>query len=99
MSLCTCQGSCAHSSVTILAQSAGALQGCGTFSVSAWATLAAASHGHGLDVFSYRKPLFLTVAVTCWSVRLAGFLFYRVLQTGKDKCASHTVSPGKRDRL
>jgi Protein of unknown function (DUF1295) len=38
-------------------------------------------------VFNYHKPIFLTIAVTFWSVRLAGFLFYRVLQTQTDKCA------------
>ena len=61
------------------------LQGCGTFTISAWATQIAAMHGHNMSVFSYHRPLFLTVATTCWSVRLAGFLFYRVLQTKGDK--------------
>lgn len=43
--------------------------------------------GNGLSVGSYHRPLFLTIATTLWSVRLAGFLFYRVLQTGTDTCA------------
>ena len=63
------------------------VQGCGTFTVSAWATLIAAMHGNNMSVFSYHRPLFLTIAATCWSVRLAGFLFYRVLCTKGDKCA------------
>jgi hypothetical protein len=44
-------------------------------------------HGNGLSVGAYYKPLFLTIGVTFWSVRLAGFLFYRILQTQTDKCA------------
>ena len=65
------------------------MQGTGTFAISAWATHAAAMHGNGLSVGSYHKPLFLTIAVTFWSVRLAGYLFYRILQTQTDKCAAH----------
>ena len=52
----------------------------------AWSTQAAAMHGNNLSVGEYKKPLFLTIGVTFWAVRLAGFLFYRVLQTGKDSC-------------
>lgn len=43
--------------------------------------------GNDLAVGTYSRPLLLTIAVTFWSVRLAGFLFYRVLQTKTDKCA------------
>lgn len=64
------------------------MQGCGTFAISAWATHIANAHAHGTSVFEYKRPLFLTIAVTFWSVRLAGYLFYRILQTQTDKCAS-----------
>jgi hypothetical protein len=50
-------------------------------------------NGNHLAVFSYHKPLFLTIAATCWSVRLASFLFYRVLQTGGDKCVAVVTMP------
>lgn len=62
------------------------VQGCGTFTVAAWATQIAAMHGNNMSAFSYHRPLFLTIATTFWSVRLAGFLFYRVLCTKGDKC-------------
>jgi hypothetical protein len=44
--------------------------------------------GNNMSVFEYHRPLFLTLGVTVWSVRLAGFLFYRVLRTKTDKCVS-----------
>lgn len=44
-------------------------------------------NGNNLSVTVANKPLFLTIGVTFWSVRLAAFLFYRVLQTKEDKCA------------
>jgi steroid 5-alpha reductase family enzyme len=65
------------------------MQGCGTFALSAWATHIAAARGHDLSVGAYKRPVFLTIAVTMWSVRLAGFLFYRILQTGTDKYGPH----------
>jgi hypothetical protein len=49
-------------------------------------------HGNNMSVFAYHRPLFLTLGVTFWSVRLAGFLFYRVLQTQTDKCVLSLLS-------
>jgi steroid 5-alpha reductase family enzyme len=37
-----------------------------------------------LGLFQPSKSLFLAGAVTLWGTRLAGYLFWRVLQTGKD---------------
>jgi steroid 5-alpha reductase family enzyme len=64
-----------------------ALQGIGIFTVSAWATQVAAMEGHGLSAGAYTRPFFLTIAVTMWSLRLGGFLFYRIVELGSDKCA------------
>lgn len=69
------------------------MQGCGTFGVAAWATQIAAMRGQDLSVVSYQRPLFLTIVTTFWSIRLAGFLFYRILQTGTDKCAPPQPPP------
>jgi steroid 5-alpha reductase family enzyme len=63
-----------------------ALQGIGIFTVSAWATQIAAMEGNGLSAGVYTRPLFLTIAVTMWSLRLGGFLFYRIVEMGNDKC-------------
>jgi hypothetical protein len=63
------------------------LQGCGTFAISAWATHIAAANGNDVSVGAYYRPIFITIGVTFWSVRLAGFLFYRILQTKTDKYA------------
>jgi steroid 5-alpha reductase family enzyme len=43
--------------------------------------------GHGLSAGTYARPFFLTIAVTMWSLRLGGFLFYRIVEMGSDKCA------------
>jgi steroid 5-alpha reductase family enzyme len=59
-------------------------QGTSAFIASAWATHAAACHANGLRLFQPSKSLFLAGAVTLWGTRLAGYLFWRVLQTGKD---------------
>jgi steroid 5-alpha reductase family enzyme len=64
-----------------------ALQGIGIFTVSAWATQVAAMEGYGLSAGTYARPFFLTIAVTMWSLRLGGFLFYRIVEMGSDKCA------------
>lgn len=61
------------------------LVGTGTFAVAAWATHIAATRANNLSVFEPNKPLFLTLAVTAWSIRLGGYLFYRVLKTKTDK--------------
>lgn len=55
--------------------------------MSAWATHLAATHAHGISATAGYRPLFLTIGVTLWSARLAGFLFYRIMQTGHDKFA------------
>ncbi|EIE22535.1 DUF1295-domain-containing protein [Coccomyxa subellipsoidea C-169] len=60
------------------------LTGTTAFIASAWATHAAACHMHNLRLFQPSKSLFLAGAVTLWGTRLAGYLFWRVLQTGKD---------------
>ena len=60
------------------------LQGTTAFIASAWATHAASCRAHGLGLFQPSKSLFLAGAVTLWGTRLAGYLFYRVLKTGKD---------------
>jgi hypothetical protein len=59
--------------------------------VSAWATHVAVTQSAGSPILALSRPLFLTIGVTFWSVRLAGFLFYRILQTGTDKCALPAV--------
>ena len=41
-------------------------------------------HANGLSLLQPSKSLLLTAMVTVWGVRLAGFLFNRVLQVGKD---------------
>ena len=60
------------------------VQGTTAFIASAWATHAASCRAHGLGLFQPSKSLFLAGAVTLWGTRLAGYLFYRVLKTGKD---------------
>ena len=60
------------------------LQGTTAFIASAWATHAASCRVHNLGLFQPSKSLFLAGAVTLWGTRLAGYLFWRVLQTGKD---------------
>ncbi|BDA45900.1 hypothetical protein COCOBI_07-6870 [Coccomyxa sp. Obi] len=60
------------------------LTGTTAFVASAWATHAATCEAHNLRLFQPSKSLFLAGAVTLWGARLAGYLFYRVLQTGKD---------------
>lgn len=65
------------------------VQGCGTFAVSAWATHVAAARGNDVPVWANYRPIFITIGVTFWSLRLAGFLFYRILQTKTDKYASY----------
>jgi Protein of unknown function (DUF1295) len=68
------------------------VQGCGTFAISAWATHVAAANGNDVSVWANYRPVFITIGVTFWSVRLAGFLFYRILQTKTDKYAVTTYS-------
>ena len=60
------------------------LQGTTAFIASAWATHAASCRVHNLGLLQPSKSLFLAGAVTLWGTRLAGYLFWRVLQTGKD---------------
>ena len=47
-----------------------------------------------MSVGAYYRPIFITIGVTFWSVRLAGFLFYRILQTKTDKCVLCTIYYG-----
>jgi len=54
------------------------LFGTGSIAVSAVATHAASGVGLAL------RPSLVTAAVVVWGVRLAGFLFYRIINTGSD---------------
>ncbi|KAK9826118.1 hypothetical protein WJX81_004958 [Elliptochloris bilobata] len=60
------------------------LTGTSAFIASAWFTHAAACRAHGLALLAPSRSLLLAGCVTLWGVRLAGYLFYRVLKLGKD---------------
>ena len=79
-----CRQSCAHSGNPFQKVCTLCVQGTTAFIASAWATHAASCRAHGLGLFQPSKSLFLAGAVTLWGTRLAGYLFYRVLKTGKD---------------
>jgi hypothetical protein len=47
--------------------------------------------GHGLSAGACARPLFLTIAVTMWSLSVAGYCFHRVAERGGDPCAILSV--------
>ncbi|KAK9828482.1 hypothetical protein WJX72_000234 [[Myrmecia] bisecta] len=61
------------------------LTGTTAFIASAWTTHIINCKAHGLQLLAPSKSLLLAGCVTLWGVRLAGYLFYRVLVTGEDK--------------
>ena len=75
------------------------LQGTSAFIASAWATHAASCRVHNLGLFQPSKSLFLAGAVTLWGTRLAGYLFWRVLQTGKDSRLSFLFPRDEKEPL
>lgn len=60
------------------------LAGTSAFVASAWATHAAAAAAGGVALFAPTRGFALTAVVTAWGVRLGGYLFSRVLETGGD---------------
>jgi steroid 5-alpha reductase family enzyme len=60
------------------------LQGTTAFIGSVWATHALHCSAHSLSLLQPSKSLLLAAMVSLWGARLAGFLFSRVLQVGKD---------------
>ena len=60
------------------------VQGTTAFIGSVWATHALHCSVNSLSLLQPSKSLLLTVMVSLWGARLAGFLFNRVLQVGKD---------------
>ena len=60
------------------------LQGTSAFIASVWATHAFHCSANSLSLLQPSKSLLLTAMVSLWGARLAGFLFNRVLQVGKD---------------
>lgn len=61
------------------------ITGTGSFVASAWTTHAVACRLQGLTLLQPSKSLLVTTCVTLWGLRLGGYLFYRVMQTGEDK--------------
>ena len=61
------------------------LTGTMAFPASAWSTHIVVSRALGTSVFAPSLSLALTLGVTLWALRLGGFLFRRVLHTGKDE--------------
>ncbi|GMH34043.1 hypothetical protein BSKO_01877 [Bryopsis sp. KO-2023] len=60
------------------------LVGTGAFVVATWTGHLAHCRLNRTPVFGWSRSLLLTCCVSLWGIRLAGFLFYRVLQMGHD---------------
>ncbi|EFN53044.1 hypothetical protein CHLNCDRAFT_137283 [Chlorella variabilis] len=60
------------------------LTGTAAFAASAWATHAAAARAMGTPLLAPSRGSLLAGCVSLWALRLGGYLFYRVLQVGKD---------------
>jgi len=60
------------------------LLGTGAFVAVTWYSHVKCSSGMGLRILQPTSSLLLTSCVTLWGTRLAGYLFFRILQTGHD---------------
>ncbi|KAL4855947.1 hypothetical protein ACK3TF_003705 [Chlorella vulgaris] len=60
------------------------LTGTAAFAASAWTTHAAAARATGTSLFAPTRNALLAGCVSLWAARLGGYLFYRVLNVGKD---------------
>lgn len=72
--------------VTAVTQSHRITDLCGTaaFAASAFATHAAAAKALGVPLLAPTRGALLAGCVSLWGLRLGGYLFYRVMQVGKD---------------